>query len=351
MKYALLKSPFHVDIRDKDIGEPSENEVCVKLSYCGVCGTDKIMAKSWCKDWTPFGHEMAGTVCKTGSKVHGLVAGQKVAVKPGAHCGQCPACVSGNVRKCTGLVIAPGGFAEYITVDRRLLEPAPDDMSLRDVSLAEPLNVAIDIFKTANITEHDAVVLFGPGLIGILAMYLAQYTHANPVAVAGRTRHSYLDAHLEKLGCEFVSFVPQSRWRRFTRRPPVWIHDLQRIISSLTSRLVVIHTAPAWLIEEYIHYLPYETCIVNIGLGSDAAYQLLGPLNMQELMFKRIQLMSSFAVPSLFFGDAIRYLHDGVIDADSFLDKIIRLDQLEGYLRPGRSQRGHMKITVQLDSD
>ena len=91
MKYTMLKSPYRVVIKNKDIPEPKKDQVCIKVAYCGICGTDKIMAKNWCKDWTAFGHEISGIIPQNRLECQYHHC-RKVVVKPGSFCGECPAC-------------------------------------------------------------------------------------------------------------------------------------------------------------------------------------------------------------------------------------------------------------------
>ena len=338
-------------IKNKDIPEPNKDQVSVKIAYCGVCGTDKIMAKNWCKDWIPFGHEVSGIIYKVGKNVNDFFVGQKVAVKPGAFCGECPACKKGFFRTCSKLVTIQGGFAEYITVDKRSIAVAPDSMCLKALSLTEPLNVAIDILETAKINDSDSVVLFGPGLIGMMSLYLAKNLGASVKAVIGREKYDYLEHHIQNLDCAFIKSKKPSTIDSILARKLDWISQIEQITSNLTSRLVVIHTAPPYLINSYIKYLPYESCIVNIGLTANNKHLLIDKLNMRDLMFKRIQLMSSFAVPSLHFDKAVDFLNSGIINADNFIDKIINLNDISKYLKPSGLSTKFMKLTVKLFSE
>ena len=96
MKAAYLKEKRNIVIRDdRPVPEPDENQVLVKMEYCGVCGSDvhfyregKVGDTDAPKDFI-LGHEVAGTVVKTGAKVTSLVPGDRVALEPGYTCGKC----------------------------------------------------------------------------------------------------------------------------------------------------------------------------------------------------------------------------------------------------------------------
>ena len=45
MKAAVFYEKHKIIVEDLDIREPNDDEVLVKVKYCGVCGTDFIYMK------------------------------------------------------------------------------------------------------------------------------------------------------------------------------------------------------------------------------------------------------------------------------------------------------------------
>lgn len=348
MRYALLKSPYKVLVKEEKVSCPAENQIRVKTAFCGICGTDRIMARSGVKCWTRFGHEVSGTIDEIGKNVEGFRIGQKVAVRPGAPCGKCSFCTSGLHRKCSNIVVAEGGVSEYLVVDPRSVAAAGEETDLKSLSLAEPTNVAIDILQTAQVREGDSVILFGPGLIGLLALYVAKSKGATPLALIGRSFYKHLDVHQKNLDVRFIKYNPNTIFYKSQRKRAL-ATSLQEILSRKPlSRLVVIHTAPPHFIADYVPFLPYETTIVNIGLASEPKLVKM-QVDMRELMYRRISLLSSFAVPSLFFGEAIKYISDGSINGELFIDNVIKLGQLQEEIRQFKSGRKNQKVVVALN--
>ena len=347
MRYAVLKSPYKVEIRSQNVPVPDNNQVLVKTAYCGICGTDKIAAQNWCPDWTPFGHEVSGTVEAVGKNVTGFTKGQKVAVKPGSHCGKCVFCKSGNYRKCVSLIANQHGFSEFIIADPLSLVSAPDTLSLKALSLCEPLNVALDAIETVQIKKDDSVILVGPGLIGLLALYVSKNIGANIAGIIGRNRHYYLENHLKNLSVEFFEIISNSNFLNSSKRKRIYREIFNKIAGKIKNRLIVIHTAPPKLIEDYIYELPYESSVINIGLAPSKK-QLCISLDMQKLMFRRIQLLSSFSVPSLYFEKAVELLSKSIINPDLFIKKTISINEIGHYLSPG-SKNKSLKVSVSFD--
>jgi alcohol dehydrogenase, propanol-preferring len=123
MRAIQIKSPgTDFELVQKEIPEPKNNEVLIKVEACGICHGDAI-AKEGHMPGIKYpiipGHEVVGIVDKTGSDVTAWNTGQRVGVGwHGGHCFQCHACRNGNFGACeksltTGLHL-DGGYAEYM---------------------------------------------------------------------------------------------------------------------------------------------------------------------------------------------------------------------------------------------
>jgi len=190
----------------------------IQIGACGVCGTDlHILKGHWPKPlpW-PFtlGHELAGVIVEKGPALETdfmgrtLAVGSKVMLPPLMPCGTCHYCVHypETANKCLtpvyygrylGFEKAPhlwGGWAEMVYVDLDALPGTkiyklPDDMSLLNGTLAEPLTSCIRAFNRAvrvgGFRNGDTVVIQGSGPIGVLAVAAAQEMGAGRVIVIG----------------------------------------------------------------------------------------------------------------------------------------------------------------------
>jgi len=94
-----------------------------------------------------------------------------------------------------------------------------------------------------------------------------------------------------------------------------------------SERLVIISSVPPRLISDYCKLLPYNTTIVNIGLGSKPRDFKLN-IDMGKALFNRLTVTNSFSVPSLYFDQAVQYLSDGTIDRGLFEPNIIKPNEL-----------------------
>ncbi|MGC8609015.1 MAG: alcohol dehydrogenase catalytic domain-containing protein, partial [Thermoplasmata archaeon] len=92
-----------LEIRDTDMPDPGENEVIVKQAETGVCYRDLLTATGFFpKVKLPIipGHEIGGTVVKTGEGVRNFRVGDRISSLIYVPCGKCEYCLSGNENLC-----------------------------------------------------------------------------------------------------------------------------------------------------------------------------------------------------------------------------------------------------------
>src|SRR6059036_3551609 len=149
---------FHAahDLRIEDVPEPTEpaaGEVVVRVSTCGICGTDlhEYIAGPIVTPIEPhpltgaqnpqiLGHEFAGEVVAVGPRVSRVAAGDRVSVMPLAYCGRCAYCARGlqhlcATMACVGLSHAWGGMAQLATVNEYQVVRLPESVSHRQGAL------------------------------------------------------------------------------------------------------------------------------------------------------------------------------------------------------------------------
>ncbi len=85
------------------IPQVHDNDILVKVSFCGICGTDLhiIAGEAPAADKVVLGHEFSGTVIETGSYVSKIKAGSRVAIDPNNYCGECYYCQKSQVHFCS----------------------------------------------------------------------------------------------------------------------------------------------------------------------------------------------------------------------------------------------------------
>lgn len=166
---------------------PKSGEVRLDVGYVGICGTDMHIyhgvMDGRVKPPQIIGHEMSGTVAEVGQGVTDFAIGDRVVVRPLDYCGDCPACDAGHSHVCHNLkfmgIDTPGAFQSNWTVKARTLHKLPDNVSLQQGALVEPLSVACHDINRARVRAGENIVVLGGGPIGQLVALVAQSIGAN----------------------------------------------------------------------------------------------------------------------------------------------------------------------------
>jgi S-(hydroxymethyl)mycothiol dehydrogenase len=84
------------------VPDPGPGEAVVDVQACGVCATDLHYREGNINDEFPFllGHEAAGVVSAVGDGVTNVAVGDYVVLNWRAVCGQCRACLKGELQYC-----------------------------------------------------------------------------------------------------------------------------------------------------------------------------------------------------------------------------------------------------------
>jgi threonine dehydrogenase-like Zn-dependent dehydrogenase len=178
-------------LRVEDLPDPvaGEGQVVVKVSRCGICGSDLHLAEGHGyvpPGGTVFGHEISGEIVELGKGVEGFRLGDRIAVMPIFGCGTCHACVQGRPAHCAGMQFTSGGYSEYVAVDPSSAIVLPRVISMEDGALAEPLAVSLHGVVAARIEPGDVVTIVGAGPIGLAALFWAFRMGAARVYVVDR---------------------------------------------------------------------------------------------------------------------------------------------------------------------
>jgi 2-desacetyl-2-hydroxyethyl bacteriochlorophyllide A dehydrogenase len=180
---------------ERPLDEPGPGQVVVDVAFCGICGSDlhfREVPQLFPAGTVP-GHELSGRVSELGPGVGRWAVGDRVTVLPFAQCGSCSVCASGNEQVCPSAVPngvglgtgRPGGYAERLIVDERMLFALPDMVSDRVGTLVEPLAVAVRAVGLARVPAAQPVAVLGGGPVGLLvALVLRAYGYTRATIVS-----------------------------------------------------------------------------------------------------------------------------------------------------------------------
>lgn len=182
MKAAVIHGINNITVDEVPEPETGPGQVKVKITYCGLCGTDPenlegtfgLMPPEAYKMDRIIGHEACGTIAEIGSEVKGdYKIGQRVAMNFRGSCGACYYCRNRMEHFCRNGVGASGSFAEYAVYPASAIYAIPDNLSMEQAAMLEPVSVAVHAIDQTNVTTGSTVAIAGGGPIGLLCLEMA----------------------------------------------------------------------------------------------------------------------------------------------------------------------------------
>ncbi|CAH9094674.1 unnamed protein product [Cuscuta europaea] len=183
------------------------HDVKVKMKAVGICGSDVHYLKHMrcagfvVKEPMVIGHECAGVIEEVGSEVRTLVPGDRVALEPGISCWRCDLCKEGRYNLCPDMKFfatppVHGSLANQIVHPAHLCFKLPDELSMEEGAMCEPLSVGVHACRRANIGPETRVLVMGAGPIGLITM-LAARAYGAPRIVMADVDHARLSVAME----------------------------------------------------------------------------------------------------------------------------------------------------------
>jgi (R,R)-butanediol dehydrogenase / meso-butanediol dehydrogenase / diacetyl reductase len=326
MKVAVLVDIGKIEIREKPKPQVGSGDVLIKVTYCGICGSDVggYAAGKTVQPGTVMGHESSGTVVEVDKDVHNVRVGDRVWIRPIVRCNQCYWCRKGQFERCTktfetAIGLGPlrdGGFAEYLLADcsdRRLFK-LPSDVSLEEAALIEPLIVGHHGLKVSRFRLGDRAVVIGAGPIGLgLIQFLKIAGAGKIIALEISPSRSQL---ARKLGADEVL------------NPILEGANLSGKILELTEGVgpdVVFEcSGAASALQAAVNYVVQEGQIVLIGLHKHEV-----PFDFWTLLHRRVELKGSLGIDDDEVHDVMSVLRKKRIKAQDFISDIIDLADIE----------------------
>ncbi|WP_405398727.1 zinc-binding dehydrogenase [Maribacter sp. Asnod2-G09] len=188
MKATIYEGNKTFTVIDKEIEQPAQGEVRIKVAYSGVCGTDVhiyhgMMDKRVAMPQT-IGHEMSGTIDAVGEGVEGYVVGEKVVVRP-LDDRKVKASDKGFNHICEELkfigIDSPGSMQQYWNVPSFVLHKLKAETDLKLAALIEPLSVATHDVRRSGLVKGETAVVLGGGPIGLLVAMVAKEVGAQVI--------------------------------------------------------------------------------------------------------------------------------------------------------------------------
>ncbi len=176
MQAAVYLERRKLAVEARPVPRLDPDEALVRVSHCGVCGTDlHLVMEGWGRPRSIGGHEYTGHIVALGSDVSGWSLGEAVVGGPEPSCGVCSYCRAQRPALCEGhaapgITEFQGAFAEYKKLHVSQLLRVPDGLSLREAAITEPLAVALHGITLSGLRPGQRVLITGAGPIGMLTL-------------------------------------------------------------------------------------------------------------------------------------------------------------------------------------
>lgn len=181
----VLERQHELRLRDIELDRTlGENDVRIRVEIVGICGSDVHYYTHG--RIGPFvvnapmvlGHEAAGTVVETGSKVTSLAVGDRVCVEPGVPDFSSRATLLGlyNLDPSLTFWATPpvhGCLTPDVVHPAALTFKLPDNVSFAEGAMVEPLAVGMQAAVKARIQPGARALVLGAGPIGIVVALAA----------------------------------------------------------------------------------------------------------------------------------------------------------------------------------
>jgi L-iditol 2-dehydrogenase len=187
MKSMMLTGIRKMEMRE--IPEPvivNPGDVKIKMVVVGICGSDihyytqgKIGSQVVEYPFT-VGHEGAGVIVQTGSKVTRVKPGDFVAIEPAMPCWECDQCLAGRHHTCRKLRFlgcpgqADGCLREYIVMPEESCFLLDGQLTADQGAISEPLAIGVYSVKNSIPLKGAKIGILGFGPIGMSVMLAAR---------------------------------------------------------------------------------------------------------------------------------------------------------------------------------
>lgn len=318
------KKYLDIQERVRDILPPDEDHVIVKVQACGVCGTDINFVRDWAEDPMPLGHEISAEVVEVGKNVTTVKPGDRVIVEDCTMCGVCEDCKSGQPQFCRNMyhMEHQPGMGEYMSVRFNCLDRY-EGLDHAAACLTEPLAVSLTSVLNAQIPLGGSVVVLGPGPLGLMSARVAKLYGAGYVAITGLPADNPRErARLElaaQFGCEdFFEVGKQDVEAEIKKKFPKGVDR------------VIVSSPPESLLDA-LKIIKFGGIVTFYGLHFGGKSKIQVDVN--DLIFRKISLIPTFAEPAINFPISNRLLRDGLVDPGLVVSHRFALDQARNVMQ------------------
>ena len=343
MKAVVLEKKDAISIQDMPIqGQMDADSVRIAVKNVGICGSDVHyythgrIGHFVVEAPMILGHEAAGEILEVGANVKNLAVGDKVCMEPGIPNPKSRASKIGlyNLDPDVQFWATPpvhGCLIEEVIHPAEFTFKLPENVSLAEGALVEPLAIGLQAAKKAKITPGDVAVVIGAGTIGIMCAISA--------IAGGCSRVFITDVKKEKL--DIAGSYPGVT--------PILVNEADPLAIVLEATRnwgadVVIEASGAPAVYKTItDYCCPGGTIVLVGIPIDPV-----PMDVAMIQSKELTLVSVFRYANI-YPRAIELIASGQLDVIRLVSDFYPFEKsIEAFDRAKELRASDVKIQIEL---
>jgi L-iditol 2-dehydrogenase len=303
----VLRAPSELALDDVATPEVPADNVLVRITHSGLCGTDLKIYKGAIPAHYPLimGHEMVGEVAGVG----------RVIVDPVLYCGTCFHCRIGQTNLCPagGLIgrETNGGFAEYAVVPAAQVFQLPDSIDSTCAPLIQVATTCLHAQRLAQLAEGESVAVIGLGVSGQLHVQLAKARGAG--RVIGISRSRFKNDLARQMGADVA-----------IESSPATVEKVLEATEGRGADVVIECTGVMTCIADAIRMARFGGRVLLFGITNATS----GTLPFYDLYFKELTLINSRAATAQDFPVMIDLVDRGSVRLEPLVTHRMALDEL-----------------------
>ncbi|KLO16102.1 NADP+-dependent D-mannitol dehydrogenase [Schizopora paradoxa] len=340
MKALYYHEARKFEIKQVPVPVPNDNEILLKVSMCGVCGTDAHIHEGEFMTKFPLipGHEAVGVVVDMGKNVTGFEKGDRCVADVGNTCDNCFFCRRGQPLMCENFaahgVALDGGFAEYIKYKQHKVYKI-HNLTDEEATLLEPAACALHGLDKLSPPVGVEVLVLGAGPTGLILAQLLKLNGAARVTIAANAGPKMNLAKDLDCGDVYVELA-----RGDDKAQAVQWDDLRKA-NPYGFDIVVEATGVQKLAQESLNWVRRGGTLMIYGVYSDEARVSWPP---SKIFGDEIRIIGSFS-QAYCFPRAVQYLDSGKVRVKGMVTDVFDLEDYQKALDKMNS-RAAVKIAV-----
>ena len=323
MRAAVFTGPnAPLSIQEIDKPEIADDELLVRVSHCGICGTDIHASREGPFQAPPntvFGHEFSGEIAEVGVALadSDFALGDRVTSLP-------------FIKDQTiGLGAVTGAYAEYVKVDPASVVRIPQELDDLNGALVEPLAIGLHSVKMAEGVDEKRVLIIGAGPIGLACAIWCRFFGARNVVISEMS-----PARIEMANTLGFNDIVDPNG------------DVAAAFADISGGECDIQFdcvgAPG-ILQQCIERAPKRGLIMGIGLCDH-------PDNIMPLVAfsKELRIQWAVAYDKEDWDFTIEMMINGRIDGSAMITNVVSLDELPEAFEALRSPTDQCKVIIDL---